>query len=115
MANTIEPSEIAYEPQWPLEFQPQTRPGPAVVVSGKASTAQPPEMPGGAVKLGDPNECRLHGMRCAELVEAAKTQQLKTTLLDLSKNWIKLAESLESTCLILLAPPPVIIGAFHNT
>jgi hypothetical protein len=95
MANTVEPSEIAYEPEWPLEFQLQTRAGPAVVVSGKVSTPPTSRDAGGAVMLGDPNECRLHGMRCAELVEAAKTQQLKTTLLDLSKNWIKLAESLE--------------------
>jgi hypothetical protein len=100
MANTIEPSEIAYEPEWPLEFKPQSQAGPAVAVSGKMSTPRPPEM-GGAVMLGDPNECRLHGRRCAELVEAAKTQQLKTTLLDLSKNWIKLAESLATAQALL--------------
>jgi hypothetical protein len=56
------------------EVRAPRRAGPAVVVSGKVSTPQPPEMRG-AVMLGDPNECRLHGMRCAELVEAAKTQQ----------------------------------------
>jgi hypothetical protein len=44
---------------------------------------------------GDPKECRLHAMRCAELAATAKTQQLKATLLDLSKNWVRLAASLE--------------------
>jgi hypothetical protein len=36
-------------------------------------------------------------MRCAELAATAKTQQLKATLLELSKNWVRLAESLEKT------------------
>lgn len=44
---------------------------------------------------GDPKECRPHAMRCAELFATAKTQQLKATLLDLSKNWVRLAASLE--------------------
>jgi hypothetical protein len=44
---------------------------------------------------GDPKECRLRAMRCAELARTAKTPQLKTTLLDLSKSWVRLAESLE--------------------
>jgi hypothetical protein len=46
---------------------------------------------------GDPKECRLRAMRCAELVATAKTPQLRATLLDLSKNWVRLAESLEKT------------------
>jgi hypothetical protein len=46
---------------------------------------------------GDPKQCRLHAMRCAELAATAKTQQLKATLLELSKNWVRLAESLEKT------------------
>jgi hypothetical protein len=46
---------------------------------------------------GDPKECRLHAMRCAELAATAKTRQLKATLLELSANWVKLAESLEKT------------------
>jgi hypothetical protein len=46
---------------------------------------------------GDPKECRLHAMRCAEVAASAKTLQLKATLLDLSKNWVRLAESLEKT------------------
>jgi hypothetical protein len=46
---------------------------------------------------GDPKECRLHAMRCAELAATAKTPQLRATLLDLSKNWVRLADSLEKT------------------
>jgi len=36
-------------------------------------------------------------MRCAELAATAKTQQLKATLLELAKNWERLAISLERT------------------
>jgi hypothetical protein len=36
-------------------------------------------------------------MCCAELAATAKTPQLKSTLLDLSKSWVRLAESLEET------------------
>ena len=46
---------------------------------------------------GDAKQCRLHAMRCAELASKAKPQELKETLLDLSKNWVRLAESLEKT------------------
>jgi hypothetical protein len=45
----------------------------------------------------NPQECRLHAMRCAELAASAKAQQLKATLLELSKNWVRLAVSLERT------------------
>jgi hypothetical protein len=44
---------------------------------------------------GNPQECRLHSMRCAELAATAKSPQLKATLLDLSKGWVRLAEGLE--------------------
>jgi hypothetical protein len=40
-------------------------------------------------------------MRCAELAASAKTQQLKATLLELSKNWVRLAESLETTLALM--------------
>jgi hypothetical protein len=36
-------------------------------------------------------------MRCAELAATAKSQQQKATLLELSKNWVRLADSLERT------------------
>jgi hypothetical protein len=45
---------------------------------------------------GDPKECREHALRCAELAMTARTPQLKTTLLDLSKKWEKLAIQLEN-------------------
>jgi hypothetical protein len=35
--------------------------------------------------------------RCAELAATAKTPQLRATLLDLSKSWVRLAESVEKT------------------
>jgi hypothetical protein len=44
---------------------------------------------------GDPKECRLHAMHCAELAASAKNEQLKATLMKLSQNWVKLAVSLE--------------------
>jgi hypothetical protein len=50
---------------------------------------------------GDPKQCRLYAMRCAELAANAKSVQLKATLLDLSQNWVKLAVSLEHTQALL--------------
>jgi rubrerythrin len=44
---------------------------------------------------GDPKECRTHAVRCAELAVTAGTPQLRTTFLELSKNWEKLAIQLE--------------------
>jgi hypothetical protein len=51
--------------------------------------------------LGDPKQCRLHALRCAELASTVKTEQLKATLLQLSYNWVRLAESLENTHALL--------------
>jgi hypothetical protein len=45
---------------------------------------------------GDPKECRTHAARCAEMAVAAHTPQLKSTFLELSKNWEKLAIQLEN-------------------
>ena len=44
---------------------------------------------------GDPRECRAHAFRCAELAAGARTPQLKSTFLELSANWQKLAGDLE--------------------
>jgi hypothetical protein len=44
---------------------------------------------------GDPKECRRNAARCAELAVAARTLQLRTTFLELSKNWEKFAIQLE--------------------
>jgi hypothetical protein len=46
---------------------------------------------------GDSKEFRLHALRCAELAGTARSQQLKATLLELAKNWEKLAIGLERT------------------
>jgi hypothetical protein len=50
---------------------------------------------------GDPKECRLRAMRCAELASTAKTAQLKAVLLELSANWVRMAESLEKAHALL--------------
>ena len=50
---------------------------------------------------GDPKECRLHAFRCAELAADARTPQVKSTLLELSANWQKLARDLEATHALL--------------
>jgi hypothetical protein len=50
---------------------------------------------------GNPRECRLHAMRCAELAAGAKTTQLKMTLVELSKSWQKMAEQLETSQALL--------------
>ena len=52
---------------------------------------------------GNPKDCRLHAMRCAELAAQTKTPELKASLLELSVNWAKLAGDLEATN-ALLAP-----------
>jgi len=44
---------------------------------------------------GDSKECRRHAARCAELAVTARTPQLRTTFLGLSKNWEKFAVQLE--------------------
>jgi hypothetical protein len=44
---------------------------------------------------GDPKQCRLHALHCVEMAATVKTAQLKATFLDLSKSWVRLAESLE--------------------
>ena len=50
---------------------------------------------------GDPKECRKHALRCAELAMAARSPQLKTTLLDLAKKCEILAIQLENALTLL--------------
>jgi hypothetical protein len=45
---------------------------------------------------GNPKECRAHAARCAEMAVAARTAQLRTTFLKLSKHWEQLAIQLEN-------------------
>jgi hypothetical protein len=56
---------------------------------------------------GDPKECRVNAWRCAELAHQAKTQELKMTLIELSKNWLKLAIELERNQALMLDDLPV--------
>ena len=55
---------------------------------------------------GDPKECRKNALRCAELAHSAKTIELKQTLIELSRNWIKLAMELERAHALLDEYPP---------
>ena len=50
---------------------------------------------------GDPKECHMHAVRCAELAVQAKNAQLRATFLGLSKHWEKLALELEWTYALL--------------
>jgi len=56
---------------------------------------------------GDPKECRANAWRCAELAHQAKTPELKLTLIELSKNWLKLAIELERNHALMLDNLPV--------
>jgi hypothetical protein len=57
---------------------------------------------------GDPIECRRNAARCVEMALAAHTPQLRTTFLELSRKWEKLAIHLEDT----LAKPAANIREF---
>jgi hypothetical protein len=50
---------------------------------------------------GDPKECRLRSIHCAELAAKARTAELKTMFLGLSKQWEDLAAQLERVQAIL--------------
>ena len=45
---------------------------------------------------GDPKECRLHALHCAEMASNARTPQLKSALLEMSANWQRAARDLEA-------------------
>jgi hypothetical protein len=47
------------------------------------------------VVQGDPEGCRRQALRCAELANTARTQELKQQLLVLSRNWLDMAIHLE--------------------
>jgi len=44
---------------------------------------------------GDPNECRQHAERCAELARLATTPEGRETFLSLQMTWIRLAAELD--------------------
>jgi hypothetical protein len=43
----------------------------------------------------DPRECRAHAARCEELAQTADTPEHARILLNLAKQWLKLAAQLE--------------------
>jgi hypothetical protein len=55
-------------------------------------------------------ECRQYAWRCAELAQSARTPELKALLLELSKNWVKLAIQMENNIAIrdMDDPPPIV-------
>lgn len=63
---------------------------------------------------GNPAECREYALRCAELAHTARTPQLKGTLIDLSKNWMKLAVELESAEALLQMENPLRVETRKN-
>jgi hypothetical protein len=50
---------------------------------------------------GDPRQCRKNAWRCAELAHEAKAPELKQTLIELSRNWLKLAMELDRSHALL--------------
>jgi hypothetical protein len=58
--------------------------------------------------LADPREYRQNAWRCVELANAAKSPELKQTLLNLSKTWAKLAIEVERNHALTDEDPPVI-------
>ena len=50
---------------------------------------------------GNPQECRERALRCAQLAMSAKSEELKESLIELSKNWEKLATDLESIQILM--------------
>ena len=62
------------------------------------------------VMPGDAREYRRNALRCAELAQSARAPELKQTLTELSKTWLKLAVELERTHALLDTddPPPVV-------
>jgi hypothetical protein len=45
---------------------------------------------------GNPTECRLHALRCAQLAETAATLESRRALIALAETWRGLAAELES-------------------
>jgi hypothetical protein len=55
---------------------------------------------------GDPEEYRQHALRCADLAHTARTIELKQTLMNLSRHWVKLAAELEHARALRDKHPP---------
>jgi hypothetical protein len=55
---------------------------------------------------GDPQECRKNAWKCADMAHTATTPDLKLTMIELSKAWLKLALELERAEALLRDFPP---------
>jgi hypothetical protein len=55
---------------------------------------------------GDAKECRQNALRCAGLAHTAKSPQLSMLLVNLSENWVKMADELERSQRLLEDYPP---------
>jgi hypothetical protein len=55
---------------------------------------------------GDPKQCRENALRCADLAHTAKSPKLSMLLVDLSKNWMKMADELEQSQRLVEDYPP---------
>jgi hypothetical protein len=50
---------------------------------------------------GDPNECRAHAARCEELAKTAETPEQARILVNLARQWVRLALQLERAQAVL--------------
>jgi hypothetical protein len=50
---------------------------------------------------GDPKQGRQYALRCADLAHSARTPELKSAPIELSKNWAKIAIELERSAALL--------------
>ena len=50
---------------------------------------------------GDPKECRQHALNCVRLAQTSSTPQAREQFANLARTWIRLADDLERTLVIL--------------
>ena len=50
---------------------------------------------------GDPKECRQHALACLRLVQTSASPQARQEFADLARTWIRLADDLERTLVLL--------------
>ena len=55
---------------------------------------------------GNPNEYRKNALRCSDLARTAKTPELTTLLIGLSKTWTNMAREFERSQTLLEVYPP---------
>jgi hypothetical protein len=50
---------------------------------------------------GDPAECRAQGFRCEALAAEAQSDEIKHSLMELSRIWFGLAEAIDQTQILI--------------